>query len=140
MTNHLNPREARDRVAKQLGFDAAAVIRVGDEDFEIPSPAVLDDDQQQAYNELKLETESWDREDDVTLGDGRVIRGEVLIPHRKNKKLITPPYAVKLAIALWGKEKYERYKAGGGISSQILIEWQRMDRQFSGTLKSEVVE
>lgn len=134
MSIYSSPRDARDKAAKELGFDAVSVIRVGDEDFEIPSPAVLDDDQQQRYNELKLELEGYDREPDITMPDGRVIRGDALVPHRKKGKLVSP-FSVQLAIALWGKEKYERYKAGGGIANQITLEWQRMDRQFSGGAK-----
>jgi hypothetical protein len=134
VTAYSSPREAREKSAQALGFDASTVIRIGDEDFEIPSPAALDDDQQQRYNELKFEVESYDRDEDLTLPNGRVIKGDPLTPHRKDGQLVTPAYPVKLAIALWGNAKYQRYKKGGGSSNQILMEWQRMDRQFTEAL------
>lgn len=136
MATYSSPREARDKAAEALGFDASTVIRVGDEDFEIPSPAALDDDQQQRFNELKLAVEDYDRGEDIPLSNGRVIKGDILMPHRKDGELVSPPYAVQLAIVLWGKGKYERYKRGGGQASQILLEWQRMDRQFADAVRA----
>src|ERR1700756_3460820 len=129
MQEHISPQQAREQAAEALGFLASIVIRIKDEDFEIPQRGLLDEDQRERMNALELETESWDHEPDTTAADGTVIPGAMKIPHRKNGKLITPAYAVRVATALWGKEKYERYKAGGGRATDVTATLARLDRR-----------
>jgi hypothetical protein len=73
-------------------------------------------------DELELEAQSWDREPDVQYperrfkdDDGNVTvwpaytePGRLKLPYQKNGKLVKPPYPVQVAVALWGKEKYEK--------------------------------
>ena len=55
--NSKSTYEAREQAAEHYGFAAAAYIEVeGGEEFEIPSPAMIDDD-------LELETEETDDDD-----------------------------------------------------------------------------
>lgn len=147
----VSPAEARQQAAEYLGFTASTeiVLDTG-EVFEIPNPGLLDDDQQERFEALQAELDTYDHEevevpvveytvetraDGSTFSEPRVVghkKERVLLtnPHRKNGKPITPPYNVRLAIALWGKDGYERYKAGGGRSNQIALEWTRMNREF----------
>ncbi|QPO16633.1 tail assembly chaperone [Mycobacterium phage KashFlow] len=133
-------KEAQEQAAEYFGFTAGYQIQVGDEIFEIPNPGLLDDDQQQRWEELQFKLEKCDREDDVvippyTLEDGttvpqRTIKGELKTPYQIDGELMRPPYNVQLAIALWGEEAYERFKAGGGRSNLIPLQWARMNREF----------
>jgi len=147
----VSPAEARQQAAEYLGFTASIYIKVDNgEVFEIPNPGLLDDDQQERFEELQSELETFDhdevevpvveytvetRADGSTFSEPKVVGNRterVLLtnPHRIDGKPVKPPYNVRLAVALWGQEGYERYKAGGGRSNQIALEWTRMNREF----------
>jgi len=147
----VSPAEAREQAAEYLGFTASKeiVLETG-EVFEIPNPGLLDDDQQERFEELQAELDTFDHEEvEVPIieyvveqrADGTSVTEPKVLGHRKERTLITnphrkdgvpikPPYNVRLAIALWGKEGYARYKAGGGRANQIALEWTRMNREF----------
>ena len=125
-----SPLEARQQAAEAQGFAASAEIKAGDEVFEIPQRGLMDDDQAERMAELELETESWDHEDDVTLSNGTVVPGALKRPYRKNGKLIKPAYPVRVAIALWGEEKYARYKAAGGQATDVTAALAQLDRRL----------
>lgn len=147
----VSPAEARAQAAEYLGFTASVEIVLDNgEVFEIPNPGLLDDDQQERFEELQAELDSFDHEEVQvpvveysieTRADGSTFSKPVVVehktervlqtnPHRKDGKPVKPPYNVRLAIALWGEDGYARYKAGGGISNQIALEWARMNREF----------
>lgn len=133
--------EAKEQAAEYFGFTASSYIQVaGGKVFEIPNPGLMDDDQQERWEELQFDLEQCDREPDLevpaqTLPDGttlaaRTLKGDLISPYRKNGELLKPPYNVRLAKALFGDEGYAEYKAGGGIANQIAMEWARMNREF----------
>lgn len=125
-----SPLEARQQAAEAQGFAASAEIKAGDEIFEVPQRGLMDDDQADRMAKLELETESWDHEDDVTLSNGTVVPGALKRPYRKNGKLIEPGYPVRVAIALWGEEKYARYKAAGGRATEVTATLAMLDRRL----------
>jgi hypothetical protein len=154
----VSPAEARAQAAEYLGFTASTeIVLDSGEVFEIPNPGLLDDDQQERFEELQAELDSFDhdevdvpvieytvetRSDGTTYSEPKVVgqkkeRTLLTNPHRKGGKPVKPPYNVRLAIALWGKEGYERYKAGGGISNQIALEWTRMNREFMAKVSQD---
>lgn len=124
-----SPREAREQAAEAQGFLAGVEIKVGDETYEIPQRGLLDDEQADRFAQLELEIESWDHEPDITASDGSVRPGQLKRPYRKAGKLITPPYAVRVAIALWGEDKYRKYKAGGGRAADVTAALAMLDRR-----------
>lgn len=138
-------KEAKEQAADYFGFTASAFIQIDSgKVFEIPNPGLMNDDQIERYEELQFTLEQCEREPDVeiparTVKDdddnpvtfpGRTIRGNLKTPYRINGELLKPPYAVRLAKAVFGDEGYAEYKAGGGIASQVSMEWARMDREF----------
>lgn len=124
-----SPKAAREAAAEAQGFLASVEIVAGGDTYEIPQRGLLDDDQAERLAELELETETWDREPDVTLPSGTVVRGQLKRPYRKNGKLVKPSYPVRVAIALWGEEKYNRYKAAGGRSADVTAALALMDQR-----------
>lgn len=126
-----SPLEARQQAAEAQGFAASLEIKAGDETFEVPQRGLMDDDQAERLAELELETESWDHEPDVTLANGTVLPGQLKRPYRKNGKLIKPAYPVRVAIALWGEEKYNRYKAAGGRAADVTAALAQLDKRLS---------
>lgn len=169
--NALTIEEARAQVEEFAGPLRSEYLRVGDEVFEIPHPALLDDEQQDRYDALQFEIQQCDRHPDVVIPDhklesrtitvdgeevevgkdgtvtggnvrvevsetfvpGRVIKGQPILPYQKtdedgNTTLLTPNYNARLAIALWGEERYAKFRAAGGSSRIIGMIWQRMNR------------
>lgn len=117
-SERLTPKQAREQAAEAQGFLASKSIWIGEEEFEIPQRGLMDDEQRERLNELEIESESWDRHPDVTIG-GRTRPGDLKMPYRKNGKPIKPGYPARVAIALWGEEKWRRYLAGKGRSSDV---------------------
>jgi hypothetical protein len=138
----ISPQQAREQAAESGGFLDSVVITVGGEDFEVPQRGLLDDDQRARLDALELEAETWDREDPIEYPE-RIVRdehgsethypartepGALKLPYRKDGQLIEPGYPVQVAIALWGEEKYGRYKAKGGRASDVTATLARLDR------------
>lgn len=132
-----SPLEAREQAAEAQGFAASLEIKAGDEVFEVPQRGLMDDDQAERLAELELETETWDHAPDVTLSDGTVIPGGLKRPYRKNGKLVKPSYAVRVAIAVWGEEKYNRYKAAGGRAADVTAALAQLDRRLSDRVDAD---
>lgn len=88
-----------------------------------PNLGMLDDAQQEAYEELMFEVESYDRESDIifkeqTLPSGTVIpqevrRGELKTPYRKDGVLVKPPHRTRVVQVALGERDYARLIAGG---------------------------
>src|SRR5262249_25412319 len=120
--------------------------------FEIPNPGLMDDDQQERWEDLQYEVEKCQREPDVELPERTItdrdgnattlpattVQGDFLTPYRwSDGTLMKPPYNVKLAIALFGEDGYREYKAQGGIANQIGLEWARMTREYQERLNAD---
>jgi hypothetical protein len=98
-----------------------------------PNLHMLDDDRQQAYDELLFEIESYDREPDLlipeqTLDSGMVLpaetkRGALLVPYRKDGQLIKPPHSVRVVQAALGDTEYARLRAGGKSAADVWRIW-----------------
>jgi hypothetical protein len=134
----VSPREAKEQAAEATGFIASIEIVIGEEVFEVPQRGLLDDDQRERMDELEMESETWAREDDIPErrikdkdGNETVIparQGALKLPYRDiHGKLIKPSYPVRVAIALWGKAKYDRFKAGGGSATTVTATLARLD-------------
>lgn len=114
-----NPREAREQAAEALSFIASEEIVINGEVFEVPNRGLFDDDQRDRINQLEFESESWDRDDD----------GQLKRPYRVKGKLVRPPYEVQYVTALFGPDKYKRFKAGGGRATDVMALLAYMDRR-----------
>ncbi|AXN50935.1 hypothetical protein MMRN_38400 [Mycobacterium marinum] len=92
-----------------------------------PSLRMLDDDCLAAYDELHFEAESYDRGPDVIIPehqaldkDGKptgatipeeIVKGNLLVPYRKEGKLVSPPFDVREVMAVLGEEKYRELRS-----------------------------
>ncbi|CQD03785.1 gp32 protein [Mycobacterium europaeum] len=133
---------AREQAAQYLGYVASEKIRTPrGEVFEIPNPSLLDDDQQQRYDQLQLETESWERHDDVLNEDGTVkTRGMIKEPARKTGEdgnpVLVENYQIQLAKAIFG-DRYEAFKAAGGRANDVSFIWAKMNKQIADRRKQD---
>lgn len=145
-------KEAKEQAADYFGFTASTFVQVeGGKVFEIPNPGLMDDDQQERWEQLQFELEQCDHHPDAEIAESTVtdsggktgtipaytIPGDIMIPHRIDGELLKPPYNVRLAIALWGEDGYNEYKKGGGIANQIALEWARMNREYQERLAED---
>lgn len=148
----ISPKEAREQAAEATGFTASIEIVIGEEVFEVPQRGLLDDDQRERMDELELETETWDHEDDIVIpartikdADGtetvvepmRTVKGGLKIPYRKADQLVKPAYPVQVAVALWGQDKYDRFKKGGGRATDVTGTLARLDRRLEDREKAD---
>lgn len=142
----VSPKAAREQAAEYHGFAASVEIEIGDEIFEIPNPSLMDDDQQERFNDLNAEIERiCDREDDIEIPEhtteegsvfpARTLRGELKQPYTVDGEPLRPAYNTRLAVVLFGEEGYKRFKAGGGRSNQIALIWGQMNREFEARQK-----
>lgn len=149
----LSVKEAKEQAADYFGFTASTFIQLDSgKVFEIPNPGLMDDDQQERWEDLQFTLERCDREPDVEIPE-RTIRddkggviatypaetqpGDFKTPYRIDGELLKPPYNVRLAKALFGEEGYAEYKAGGGIANQIAMEWARMNKEFQERVSAD---
>jgi hypothetical protein len=132
------PDEAREQAAECLGFVRGRMFDLGDgKTWELPNPSLLDDEQQQRYNEYLFEVQNLERYPDQKDEAGNVTqRGEVMDPPRKDGKLL-PPNDIRLAKALMGEETYAQFIKAGGRSSQIRVHWSEMNRRMIDRLRDD---
>ncbi|SRX93560.1 hypothetical protein MSP7336_01799 [Mycobacterium shimoidei] len=106
--------------------------------FEVPHPTQLDDEQQEAFDELQYEANQCDRWPDVevpetttTHPDGSVTvipkhieRGDFISPYQKGGVRMRPGYNIRLAKIYFG-DRYEEFKAAGGRSNDLALALRR---------------
>jgi hypothetical protein len=141
MTAPVSPQEARDQAAEYLGMLASVTIEVkagnGTEVFEVPNPSLLDDEQQQRYDELQLSLEDLARWPDTKNAEGQVIRrGEPIEPHRGKDGKLVEHYNIRLAKVLFG-DRYERFRAGGGRGNDVATIWFQMQKKLTEQNKKD---
>lgn len=153
-----NLQEARDQADEHNSFVRSGRVKAHKtgEWFTIPSLLLLDDDQQAEYNKMIHRLNQCDHHPEVhipeqqvpervikvTEPDGtvnettvaahtipaRTVPGDFIEPYQKDGALIEPPYNVQIAQILLGDD-YERFKKGGGRSSDVRLELLRMKRE-----------
>jgi hypothetical protein len=135
----LSPEDAREQAANYLGMLASVRIEVkGGEVFEVPNPSLLDDDQQQRYDELQFALEALERWPDTKDADGNVIRrGEPLEPHRTKDGKLVEHYNIRLAKAIFGDDRYAKFKAGGGRANDVAVIWFQMQKKLSEQARTD---
>jgi hypothetical protein len=98
-----------------------------------PNLGMLDDDQQEAYEELMFEVESYDREEDVVLPEhtlssgtvvpGRVIKGDLKVPYRKDGVLVKPSHRTRVVQVSLGEDAYNQLVSGGRKAVDVWRLW-----------------
>jgi hypothetical protein len=142
-----NAARARQQGAAYNGVFAATKLDLGDGQppLEIPphpNLRMLDDDRQEAYEELMFEVEeTYDREDDTyipeqKLDSGVVLpavtrRGDLKLPYRKDGELVKPPHSVRIVQVALGDDAYARLKAAGKNASDIWRIWNQQGLDLS---------
>lgn len=105
-----------------------------------PDLGMMDDEQMEAYEELLVEVESYDREPDIVIPEqklrdpdtghetgvvlpGETQKGALKRPYRKDGVLVKPPHSVRVVQAVLGPEKYAALRAGGRGAKDVWRLW-----------------
>lgn len=90
----------------------------------------------------KVTTETDVVVEDETFVPGTTIPGQPILPYRKTNadgvtELLTPNYNARVAIALWGEERYGVFRANGGESRLIVLLQTKMRRELEERQKRD---
>ena len=112
-----------------------------------PDLGMLDDDQMDAYEDLVMELETYDREDDIFIPEQRLLdakgnetgvvlpssteRGQVKRPFRKDGVRVKPAHSVRVAKIALGEEGYQRLRAGGRSAKDVWRIWGRQAAELA---------
>lgn len=134
---------ARDQLAEYFGFASHDTITAGGEKFVIPNPSLLDEDQQERYDEVQHQLRKFAHETIVIRNaitnevvvdpkTGEPLTDRVLIePHEDaDGNLIKPPYWSRVLKAVIGGDEYARFVKQGGRPNQFRLVWSKMQREM----------
>ncbi len=138
-------RKAREQAKAYEGVFAPVPLELEDgSTVDIPphpNLRMLDDDRQEAYEELIFETESYDRAPDTvfpeqTLASGVVVpaetrKGNLLEPFRKDGVLVKPPHSVRIVQAALGEDVYKQLRDGGCSAADVWRIWNRQGLEIA---------
>jgi len=130
----LSIQEAMEQTADFFGFDLCERIDVGGEIFEIYFRDLLDRDTNARVEAVYTEYAKCDREE-ITLSDGSTVPGPYKDPRTKDGKEFDLEW--RLAVALWGEEKAERFVKAGGPPGLILMVWSKQRTQINERMKRD---
>jgi len=112
-----------------------------------PDLGMLDDDQMDAYEDLVMELETYDREEDIFIPEQRLLdskgnetgvvlpssteRGQIKRPFRKDGVRVKPAHSVRVAKIALGEEGYQRLRAGGRSAKDVWRIWGRQAAELA---------
>lgn len=112
-----------------------------------PDLGMLDDDQMDAYEDLVMELETYDREEDIFIPEQRLLdakgnetgvvlpssteRGQIKRPFRKDGVRVKPAHSVRVAKIALGEDGYQRLRAGGRSAKDVWRIWGRQAAELA---------
>ena len=149
-------RQARDQASAYDSLFADTKLELDDGSFlsipPHPDLGMLDDEQMDAYEDLVMEQETYDREEDIYIPEQRLLdsdgnetgvvlpasteKGALKRPFRINGVRVTPAHSVRVAQIALGEDGYARLRKGGRSAADVWRVWGRQaaelaDRQAS---------
>lgn len=149
-------RQARDQASAYDSLFAETKLELDDGSFlsipPHPDLGMLDDEQMDAYEDLVMEQETYDREEDIYIPEQRLLdsdgnetgvvlpasteKGALKRPFRINGVRVTPAHSVRVAQIALGEDGYARLRKGGRSAADVWRVWGRQaaelaDRQAS---------
>ena len=138
-------RQARDQASVYDSLFADTKLELDDGSFlsvpPHPDLGMLDDDQMDAYEDLVMEQETYDREEDIYIPEQRLLdaqgnetgvvlpasteKGALKRPFRIDGVRVTPAYSVRVAQIALGEEGYSRLRKGGRAAADVWRVWGR---------------
>lgn len=134
--------DAIEQVTQYFGFEGIKEIEVDGTVYEVRAKVLWTPEQVAAMNKLQDWLDTLDH-DEVEVRNP--ITNEVIInpttekpvtervlvtPHRKNGKLVDPPFESRYLAALWDADKAKRFEASGGTYGLVTMIMAQMDDEF----------
>lgn len=144
-------RQARDQASAYDSLFADTKLELNDGSFisipPHPDLGMLDDEQMDAYEDLVMEQESYDREEDIYIPEQRLLdsngnetgvvipatteKGALKRPFRINGVRVKPAYSVRVAQIALGEEGYARLRKGGKNAADVWRIWGRQAAELA---------
>lgn len=144
-------RQARDQASAYDSLFADTKLELDDGSFisvpPHPDLGMLDDDQMDAYEDLVIEQESYDREEDIYIPEQRLLDaqgnetgvvlpartepGALKRPFRINGVRVKPAHSVRVAQIALGEEGYARLRKGGRSAADVWRIWGRQAAELA---------
>lgn len=144
-------RQAREQASAYRSVFAPTILELdGGVSVEIPphpNLRMLDDDRQEAYEELLFETESYDRGPEIFIPEQRIRDadgndtgvvlpaetrpGRLLEPYRKDGQLVKPPHSVRVVQVCLGDAVYAKLRAAGKSAADVWRIWNEQGLRIS---------
>lgn len=131
-------RQAREQAEAYESMLKNTDLEINGVTFSVPPHpdlGMLDDEQMEAYEDLLVELESYDREPEIPeqqLKDadgndtGVVLPaqpGELKRPYRKDGVRVRPAYSVRVATIALGEAEYKKLRDAGGSAADVWRVW-----------------
>ena len=114
---------------RELELEDGSVLKVPPH----PDFGMLGDEELEAYEDLQVEIETYDREPDIfipeqKLENGLVLpaetkKGDLLRPYRKNGERVKPAHSIRVVQAALGEQKYKQLREGGRNAADVWRIW-----------------
>lgn len=144
-------RQARDQASAYDSLFADTKLELNDGSFlsipPHPDLGMLDDEQMDAYEDLMIEQESYDREEDIYIPEQRLLDangnetgvvlpartepGALKRPFRINGVRVKPAYSVRVAQIALGDDGYARLRRGGKSAADVWRVWGRQAAELA---------
>lgn len=149
--------DARDQANEFDGFTADEIYTTPTGvKFVVPNVGLLDDDQQERFDQLNFTFSKCDKVPDreipgrtvtakdpdgtevVTEYPPNVLKGEgFLQPYQTGGELVVPNYNIQLVTALLGEDGYQEFKAAKGKSSEFADQVKKLAEKLAEREKSD---
>lgn len=139
----LSLNNAIDETSQYWGFHGVVEIEHDGEIFEIRHRTFWTPEQIKAMAELDAWLQTLDHNEVLVRNPinneiiinpdtGKPLTDRVLVvPHRKNGKLVFPTFESRYLAALWGDDKARRFEAAGGTYGVVMMQIAQMDDEFT---------
>lgn len=144
-------RQARDQASAYDSLFSDTKLELNDGSFlsipPHPDLGMLDDEQMDAYEDLMIEQESYDREEDIYIPEQRLLDangnetgvvlpartepGALKRPFRINGERVKPAHSVRVAQIALGEEGYARLRKGGKSAADVWRIWGRQAAELA---------
>jgi hypothetical protein len=147
------PRAREQADAYESVFAPTPLLLDNGDTIEIPphpNLSMLDDDRQEAYEELLFEMESYDHHPDIYYPEQKLDSGIVLPaetrrgqikgpPYTKDGELVKPPHSIRVARIALGDTDYKRLREGGKSAADVWLIWNEQAQRITDrqTFRSE---
>lgn len=139
----LSLEEAITQVTRYFGFEGVREIEIDGQVYEVRAKVLWSPEQIAEMAKLDDWVQSLDHEqvevrnpltNDIVLHPGTnepLTERQLVTPHRRNGKPVSPTFESRYLAALWGADKAKSFEAAGGTYGLVTMMMAQMDDEFA---------